>query len=138
MPRILIMHASVGAGHVSAAQALAEAFARKQAGEVRIEDIFDYGSQVFREAVTQDDPGDPPLSEGRSPPFRRGGGFTRAASSLIASVRQRSCRPKEATITMLSVSRCPVSNRCRRTARRTSRSSGGSKTRHPTSGCATS
>jgi processive 1,2-diacylglycerol beta-glucosyltransferase len=53
MPRILIMHASVGAGHVSAARALAEAFARKQSGEVRVADILDYGSQVFREAVTQ-------------------------------------------------------------------------------------
>src|SRR5688572_22158033 len=53
MPRILIMHASVGSGHSSAARALAEAFERKQAGEVRVADILDYGSQVFREAVTQ-------------------------------------------------------------------------------------
>ena len=53
MPRILIMHASVGSGHVSAARALAEAFERRQAGEVRVADIFDYGSQVFRETVTQ-------------------------------------------------------------------------------------
>ncbi|HJZ47744.1 MAG TPA: galactosyldiacylglycerol synthase, partial [Roseiflexaceae bacterium] len=53
MPRILIMHASVGSGHVSAARALAEAFERKQGGEVRVADIFDYGSQVFRETVTQ-------------------------------------------------------------------------------------
>jgi processive 1,2-diacylglycerol beta-glucosyltransferase len=53
MPRILIMHASVGAGHSSAAHALADAFERKQAGEVRVADILDYGSQVFREAVTQ-------------------------------------------------------------------------------------
>jgi processive 1,2-diacylglycerol beta-glucosyltransferase len=53
MPRILIMHASVGAGHASAARALAEAFERKHAGEVRVADIFDYGSQVFREMVTQ-------------------------------------------------------------------------------------
>jgi len=53
MPRILIMHASVGAGHASAAHALAEAFARRQSGEVRVADIFDYGSQMFREMVTQ-------------------------------------------------------------------------------------
>jgi len=53
MPRVLIMHASVGAGHASAARALAEAFERKQSGEVRVADIFDYGSQVFREMVTQ-------------------------------------------------------------------------------------
>ena len=53
MPRILIMHASVGAGHASAARALGEAFERKQSGEVRVADIFDYGSHVFREMVTQ-------------------------------------------------------------------------------------
>jgi processive 1,2-diacylglycerol beta-glucosyltransferase len=53
MPRILIMHASVGAGHASAAHALAAAFERRQSGEVRVADIFDYGSQVFREMVTQ-------------------------------------------------------------------------------------
>jgi processive 1,2-diacylglycerol beta-glucosyltransferase len=53
MPRILIMHASVGSGHSSAAHALAEAFGRRQAGEVRVADILEYGSQVFREAVTQ-------------------------------------------------------------------------------------
>src|SRR5262245_33309709 len=49
MPRILILHASVGAGHKSAATALAAAFARKQDGDVRVEDTLDYGSAVFRQ-----------------------------------------------------------------------------------------
>jgi len=53
MPRILILHASVGSGHQRAAAALAAAFARKQAGEVRVEDTLDYGSEVFRRAYSQ-------------------------------------------------------------------------------------
>jgi processive 1,2-diacylglycerol beta-glucosyltransferase len=53
MPRILILHASVGSGHQHAAGALAEAFVHAQAGEVRVEDTLDYGSRVFRRAYTQ-------------------------------------------------------------------------------------
>lgn len=54
MPRILIFHASVGTGHTSAAQALGEAFLRKlPEGDVRIEDTFDYGNSLFREAYTR-------------------------------------------------------------------------------------
>ena len=53
MPRILILHAAVGTGHTTAAYALAEAFRRKQQGEVRVEDILDYGSQLFRTALTR-------------------------------------------------------------------------------------
>jgi processive 1,2-diacylglycerol beta-glucosyltransferase len=53
MPRILILHASVGSGHQRAAAALAEAFAHKQAGDVRVEDTLAYGSRVFRRAYTQ-------------------------------------------------------------------------------------
>jgi processive 1,2-diacylglycerol beta-glucosyltransferase len=53
MPRILILHASVGSGHERAAAALADAFARKQAGEVQVEDTLAYGSRVFRRAYTQ-------------------------------------------------------------------------------------
>src|SRR5262245_45255876 len=53
MPRILILHAAVGTGHATAARALAEAFRRKQQGEVRVEDILDYGSQLFRTALTR-------------------------------------------------------------------------------------
>jgi processive 1,2-diacylglycerol beta-glucosyltransferase len=50
MERILILHASVGAGHKSAAQALAEAFARNPGREVRVEDTLEYGNALFREA----------------------------------------------------------------------------------------
>jgi processive 1,2-diacylglycerol beta-glucosyltransferase len=53
MPRILILHASVGSGHQRAAAALAAAFARKQVAEVRVEDTLAYGSRVFRRAYTQ-------------------------------------------------------------------------------------
>jgi processive 1,2-diacylglycerol beta-glucosyltransferase len=51
MPRILILHAAVGSGHTTAANALADAFRRKQQGEVRVEDILDYGSPIFREGL---------------------------------------------------------------------------------------
>lgn len=53
MPRILILHASVGSGHQRAATALANAFTRKQAGEVRVEDTLDYGNRAFRRAYAQ-------------------------------------------------------------------------------------
>lgn len=53
MPRILIVHASVGSGHQRAAAALADAFTRKQAGEVRVEDTLDYGNRAFCRAYTQ-------------------------------------------------------------------------------------
>jgi processive 1,2-diacylglycerol beta-glucosyltransferase len=53
MPRILILHASVGSGHQRAATALADAFTRKQAGDVRVEDTLDYGNRAFRRAYTQ-------------------------------------------------------------------------------------
>ena len=49
MPRILILHASVGTGHRSAALALADAFARKQT-EVRVEDALDHANPLFRQA----------------------------------------------------------------------------------------
>jgi processive 1,2-diacylglycerol beta-glucosyltransferase len=51
MPRILILHAAVGSGHTTAANALADAFRRRQQGEVRVEDILDYGSPLFREGL---------------------------------------------------------------------------------------
>src|SRR5262245_12552694 len=53
MPRLLILHASVGTGHQRAAEALAEAFARKQDGEVRVADALDYGSELFRRAYSR-------------------------------------------------------------------------------------
>ena len=51
MPRILILHAAVGTGHTTAARALADAFRGKQQGDVRVEDILDYGSRLFREGL---------------------------------------------------------------------------------------
>lgn len=50
MARVLILHASVGAGHKRAADALATAFARKSPGQVRVEDVLDYTNPIFREA----------------------------------------------------------------------------------------
>jgi processive 1,2-diacylglycerol beta-glucosyltransferase len=48
MSRILLLYASVGTGHKSAAKALAEAFSADPANEVRIEDTLDYASAAFR------------------------------------------------------------------------------------------
>lgn len=53
MPRVLILHAAVGSGHTTAANALADAFRRRQQGDVRVEDILDYGSPLFREGLTR-------------------------------------------------------------------------------------
>src|SRR5262245_50566791 len=53
MPRVLILHASVGTGHRRAALGLADAFTRKQAAEVRVEDTLDYGSPLFRQAYSR-------------------------------------------------------------------------------------
>lgn len=53
MPRILILHASIGSGHLRAAMALSQAFSRKQDAEVRVEDALDYGSPLFRQAYTR-------------------------------------------------------------------------------------
>jgi processive 1,2-diacylglycerol beta-glucosyltransferase len=53
MPRVLILHASVGTGHKRAAEALAAAFARRQPGEVRVEDVLDHTSKLFRTAYAR-------------------------------------------------------------------------------------
>lgn len=50
MARVLILHASVGAGHKRAGEALAAAFARRSPGQVRVEDVLDYTNPLFREA----------------------------------------------------------------------------------------
>jgi processive 1,2-diacylglycerol beta-glucosyltransferase len=49
MARILILHASVGLGHRRAAEALGQAFTRRQAAQVWVEDTLDYGSPLFRQ-----------------------------------------------------------------------------------------
>ncbi|HEX5689489.1 MAG TPA: glycosyltransferase [Roseiflexaceae bacterium] len=53
MERILILHASVGTGHKSAAQALAEAFSRNPERVVQVEDTLSYGNPLFREAYVR-------------------------------------------------------------------------------------
>jgi len=52
MPRVLILYASLGAGHGSAAHALAAALARLGA-RPRVEDVLDYASSVVRATVTR-------------------------------------------------------------------------------------
>ncbi|NTV62235.1 MAG: galactosyldiacylglycerol synthase [Oscillochloris sp.] len=53
MPRVLILHASVGTGHRRAAEALAAAFQRRQPGEIRVEDVLDHTSRLFRIAYAR-------------------------------------------------------------------------------------
>jgi processive 1,2-diacylglycerol beta-glucosyltransferase len=52
MTRILILYASLGSGHISAAKALREAFTRYPGVEVQIEDAFDHASPLLRETIT--------------------------------------------------------------------------------------
>ena len=51
MPRILILHATLGTGHLSAARALGQAFARYPEVDCRIEDILDHVGPVLRPAM---------------------------------------------------------------------------------------
>src|SRR5919202_4381 len=53
MSRVLILHASVGAGHKRAGEALAAAFALRQPGQVELADVLDYANPLFREAYAQ-------------------------------------------------------------------------------------
>lgn len=53
MPRVLLLHATVGTGHKRAAEALAKAFTRRQPGEVRVEDVLDHTSRLFRVAYAR-------------------------------------------------------------------------------------
>ena len=52
MARILIFYSSFGSGHMSAAQALNEAFRRKQGVDVQVEDALVYGGGLFRASMT--------------------------------------------------------------------------------------
>lgn len=52
MTRILILYASLGSGHISAAKALKEAFMRSPGVEVQIEDALEHASPLLREALT--------------------------------------------------------------------------------------
>jgi processive 1,2-diacylglycerol beta-glucosyltransferase len=53
MPRYLILHASVGSGHHSAARALASALARIPGSEVQVEDALDYANPIFSAAYAR-------------------------------------------------------------------------------------
>ncbi|MBF2027474.1 MAG: UDP-N-acetylglucosamine--LPS N-acetylglucosamine transferase [Oscillatoriales cyanobacterium C42_A2020_001] len=53
MKRILILHASLGAGHLTAANALCEAFRHFPEVEVFCEDALDYANSLYRNTVTQ-------------------------------------------------------------------------------------
>ncbi len=52
MTRILILYASLGSGHISAAKALREAFTRHAGVEVQIEDALEHASPLLRETLT--------------------------------------------------------------------------------------
>lgn len=52
MTRILILYASLGSGHVSAAKALREAFSRFPGVEVQIEDALEHANPILRETLT--------------------------------------------------------------------------------------
>jgi len=52
MPGILIVHASLGSGHISAAEALSAAF-RRHGRDTVVVDILDYASPVLRVALNQ-------------------------------------------------------------------------------------
>ena len=53
MPRYLLLHATVGSGHRSAANALANALERLPDSEVRVVDALDYASPIFRSAYAR-------------------------------------------------------------------------------------
>ena len=53
MTKILILHASLGSGHVSAAKSIASAFEQLGVDEVRVEDGLDYADAVVRTVITK-------------------------------------------------------------------------------------
>lgn len=52
MTRILILYASLGSGHISAAKALRQAFSHFPGVDVQIEDALEHASPILREALT--------------------------------------------------------------------------------------
>lgn len=50
-PRILILYASIGGGHASAASALEQAFAQRGITNVAVKDVFEYGGEMLRKTV---------------------------------------------------------------------------------------
>jgi processive 1,2-diacylglycerol beta-glucosyltransferase len=51
LPKILILYASIGGGHKSAADALAQTFALRGVKEVVVKDVFEFGGELLRKAV---------------------------------------------------------------------------------------
>lgn len=50
-PKVLILHASIGGGHKSAANALQQAFAQRGVTEVVVKDVFEFGGPAFERVV---------------------------------------------------------------------------------------
>lgn len=50
-PRILILYASIGGGHASAAHALEKVFKQRGITELEVRDIFEFGGELLRKAV---------------------------------------------------------------------------------------
>jgi len=50
-PRTLILYASIGGGHKSAANALQKAFAQRGVKDVTVRDVLEFGGEVLRRAV---------------------------------------------------------------------------------------
>lgn len=50
-PRILILYASIGGGHKSAANALHDALAQRGVSDVQVRDVFEFGGALLRKAV---------------------------------------------------------------------------------------
>jgi processive 1,2-diacylglycerol beta-glucosyltransferase len=53
MPRVLILHSSVGSGHKRAGEALLQAFTRRQPGQVELVDVLDHANPIYREAYAR-------------------------------------------------------------------------------------
>jgi len=50
-PKVLILHASIGGGHKSAANALQQAFAQRDVTDVVVKDVFEFGGPAFERVV---------------------------------------------------------------------------------------
>jgi len=53
MPRVLLLHATVGTGHKRAAEALCRAFGQHQANDLLVEDVLDHTPWLFRVAYAR-------------------------------------------------------------------------------------
>lgn len=53
MPRVLILHCSIGSGHKRAGEALLAAFTRRQPGQVELVDVLDHTNPLFRQAYAR-------------------------------------------------------------------------------------